>query len=159
AMAEAAAEQGARVTLVAGPTALATPAGVARVDVRSAQEMRRAVMGAIANQRIFVSAAAVADFRPRQVAPQKIKKAAATTLAPELEPTEDILSEVAAAPARPFLVGFAAESERLREYALRKLEGKRLDLIFANPVGVPGQGFESERNQLLALWPGGEREL
>jgi len=158
AMAEAASGQGARVTLVAGPCALSTPAGVARVDVRSASEMRSAVLGAIAGQKIFVSAAAVADFRPKQPAPGKIKKGA-TELTLELEATEDILAEVALARDRPFVVGFAAESERLREYARGKLEGKRLDLIFANEIGIPGQGFDAERNQLLALWPGGEREL
>jgi len=162
-MAEAASAQGARVTLVAGPCALSTPAGVARVDVRSASEMRGAVLGAIAAQQIFVSAAAVADFRPRRIAPGKIKKGApdvaSSGLTLELEATEDILAEVASAHDRPFVVGFAAESERLREQARQKLEGKRLDLIFANDIGIPGQGFDAERNQLLALWPGGEREL
>src|SRR6187402_318647 len=101
AMAEAASAQGARVTLVAGPCALSTPAGVARVDVRSASEMRGAVLGAIAAQQIFVSAAAVADFRPRRIAPGKIKKGApdvaSSGLTLELEATEDILAEVASA--------------------------------------------------------------
>jgi phosphopantothenoylcysteine decarboxylase/phosphopantothenate--cysteine ligase len=159
AMAEAASAQGARVTLVAGPCALPTPAGVQRTDVRSAAEMRGAILASVPQQDIFISAAAVADFRPRRAESQKIKKAAATVLTLELEPTEDILAEVAAAPRRPFLVGFAAETENLREYARRKLEAKRLDLVLANRVGVPGQGFESDRNELLALWPGGEREL
>ena len=158
AMAEAAAQQGARVTLVAGPCALETPAGVERHDVRSAAEMRRAVLDAVARQRIFVSAAAVADYRPSRTAPQKIKKSP-DALALSLEATEDILAEVAALTPRPFVVGFAAESERLREHARQKLERKRLDLVFANAVGVPGQGFDSERNELLALWPGGERAL
>jgi len=143
---------------VAGPCTLSTPAGVARVDVRSASEMRGAVLGAIAAQQIFVSAAAVADFRPRRIARGKIKKGA-PELTLELEATEDILAEVASARDRPFVVGFAAESERLREHARQKLEGKHLDLIFANDIGIPGQGFDAERNQLLALWPGGEREL
>src|SRR6185503_64512 len=144
AMAEAASGQGARVTLVAGPCALSTPAGVARVDVRSAAEMRGAVLGTIAAQQIFVSAAAVADFRPRRIAPGKIKKGA-PELVLELEATEDILAEVASARDRPFVVGFAAESERLREHARGKLEGKRLDLIFANEIGIPGQGFDADR--------------
>jgi len=126
--------------------------------VRSAAEMRRAVLELVASQRIFVSAAAVADFRPKRREPNKIKKASAS-LTLELEPTPDILAEVAALERRPFVVGFAAESEQVRGYARRKLEDKRLDLILANRVGPPDRGFESDTNELLALWPGGEREL
>jgi len=156
AVAQAAAEQGASVHLVAGPVHLPTPAGVIRRDVRSAREMREAVMQQIPQCDIFISAAAVGDYRPGEVAAHKLKKRGrALTLT--LAENPDILGEIAARTSRPFLVGFAAETRDLETYARAKLERKRLDLIAANRVG-DGQGFDAADNELLLLWPGG-REL
>jgi phosphopantothenoylcysteine decarboxylase/phosphopantothenate--cysteine ligase len=156
AIAEAAARQGAWVTLIAGPVALATPVGVTRVDVRSAFQMRDAVLAAAPHNDVFVSAAAVGDFRAQSIAPQKLKKAAGA-LELSLIQNPDILAEVAALPQRPFLAGFAAETENVERYARGKLERKRLDLIAANQVGA-GLGFEQDDNALLLLWPDGGRE-
>ncbi len=158
AIAGEAARQGARVTLIAGPVALPTPPGVRRIDVRSAREMLAAVLAEVERAEVFVAAAAVADYRPRTIAEQKIKKGPAR-IALELEANPDILGTVAELPRRPLLVGFAAETERLREHAAAKLTAKKLDLIAANWVGQPGQGFDAEDNALLLLWPGGEREI
>lgn len=133
ALARACAEAGAEVTLVAGPVALATPRGVRRVDVRSAAEMREAVMQALPGQNVFIGVAAVADYRPRQPAEHKIKKGAGS-LALELEANPDILAEVAALPDAPFCVGFAAESQNLAAYAEGKRVAKRLALVVGNLV-------------------------
>jgi phosphopantothenoylcysteine decarboxylase/phosphopantothenate--cysteine ligase len=160
AVAQAAAEAGATVTLIAGPVGLPTPPGVARIHVRSAQDMRGAVLAQVAHHGLFVSAAAVADFRPAAPAQQKIKKSSAPDgLKLELAPTTDILAEVSALAQRPFLVGFAAETDKLAEYARGKLERKRLDLVCANRVGEPGCGFDAAENEMLVLWPGGERAI
>lgn len=157
AVAEAAAQAGASVTLIAGPVALATPAGVTRIDVRNAAQMREAVLAQVTHHAIFVSTAAVGDFRPQHIAAQKLKKgSAARDLV--LVQNPDILAEVTALPQRPFVVGFAAETENVEAYARAKLEAKRLDLIAANHVGA-GLGFESGENALLLLWPGGRAEL
>lgn len=156
AIAEAAAQKGAAVTLIAGPVALATPAGVTRVDVRSAREMRDAVLAQATRNDVFVAAAAVGDFRPHIVALQKLKKTDGA-LELSLVQNPDILAEVAALSQRPFLVGFAAETENVEAYARGKLERKRLDLIAANQVGS-GLGFEQDDNALLLLWSGGGRE-
>lgn len=162
AVAEVAAAAGAEVCLVAGPVALPTPAGVERVDVRSARQMREAVLARAAAVDVFIAAAAVADYRPRECAQDKIKKAGETQ-ALELVRNPDIVAEVAAARAsgqkRPLVVGFAAETREVEVYARGKLERKGLDLIAANDVSVPGQGFEGENNALLLLWPGGERRI
>ncbi|HEY0231775.1 MAG TPA: bifunctional phosphopantothenoylcysteine decarboxylase/phosphopantothenate--cysteine ligase CoaBC [Dokdonella sp.] len=157
AVAEAAAQAGAQVTLIAGPVALATPAGVARIDVRSAREMREAVVAQAPRSDVFVSAAAVGDFRPQAVAPQKLKKTG-QGLELSLMQNPDILAEVAAMAQRPFLVGFAAETENVEAYARAKLERKKLDLIAANRVGADC-GFERDDNALLLLWPEGREEL
>jgi len=157
AVADAAAQAGAQVTLIAGPVSLATPAGVARIDVRSAREMREAVLAQAPRSDVFVSAAAVGDFRPQAVAPQKLKKTG-QGLELSLMQNPDILAEVAALPQRPFLVGFAAETENVEEYARAKLERKRLDLIAANRVGADC-GFERDDNALLLIWPDGREEL
>jgi phosphopantothenoylcysteine decarboxylase/phosphopantothenate--cysteine ligase len=156
AIAQAAAEQGAAVTLIAGPVALATPRGVERINVRSARQMRDAVLQHAPRNDVFVSSAAVGDFRPATLAPQKLKKNGAS-LELSLVQNPDILAEVAALPQRPFLVGFAAETENVEDYARAKLERKRLDLIAANRVGE-GLGFESADNALLLLWPDNGRE-
>jgi len=162
AVAQAAAEQGAQVQLIAGPVHLPTPAHVARTDVRSAREMRAAVMQHIPQSDIFVSAAAVGDYRPSEVAAHKLKKqGGGLTLA--LTENPDIVAEVAANKARRgatpvFLVGFAAETRDVETYARAKLERKRLDLIAANQVGA-GAGFDACDNELLLLWPGGREML
>lgn len=158
AVAAAAAQAGARVTLVSGPTALAAPPRVQRVLVESSDEMHAAVMQHLLGQQIFIGAAAVADYRPGARAPHKLKKHdAATTL--ELVRTRDILADVAAHSPRPFTVGFAAETEQVHEHARGKLMAKGLDMIAANQVGLPDRGFNAERNALTVLWADGSREL
>ena len=158
AIAAAAARRGAQVVLVAGPVALATPAGVQRVDVRSAAQMHAAVLAALPAA-AYIGAAAVADYTPARIAPGKIKKRAGP-LTLELVATADILADVAAHALRPRLVvGFAAETDHLEAYARGKLDSKKLDLIAANRVGVAGSGFESDDNALAVFWPGGECAL
>lgn len=157
AVAEAAARAGAEVTLVAGPVKLATPAGVTRVDVRSAAQMHAAVLAALPGQDAYVGAAAVADYRPVEVAGQKIKKGAGP-MQLTLERTADVLAEVAVHPRRPRCVmGFAAETHDVEAYARGKLAAKKLDAIAANQVGVPGCGFDADENALTLYWIGGEQ--
>jgi phosphopantothenoylcysteine decarboxylase/phosphopantothenate--cysteine ligase len=158
ALARAAAAAGAEVTLIAGPSALPTSSGVNRVDVRSAADMALAVRAQIDAAQVFIAAAAVADFAPASTAAHKIKKSGGS-MTLRLVPTIDILAEVGARKRRPFLVGFAAETRDLQRHARAKLAAKRLDLICANQVGLPGTGFEAEDNALLLLWPGGQRQL
>ena len=148
---------GADVTVVCGPVPLDPPAGVGVVPVGSAAQMHREVMARAAGCDVFIAAAAVADYAPASTARGKVKKTGAP-LSLELRPTPDILAEVAALPAPPFTVGFAAETEDLERHARAKLERKGLDLIAGNRVGGPdGLGFDSDRNALLVLWPGGGR--
>ncbi|WP_367344869.1 bifunctional phosphopantothenoylcysteine decarboxylase/phosphopantothenate--cysteine ligase CoaBC [Stenotrophomonas bentonitica] len=158
ALAAAAVRQGAQVVLVSGPVHLATPAGVQRVDVRSAAQMRSAVLDALPAD-IYIGAAAVSDYTPRQIAPQKLKKTAGTqTLTLELVRTADILAEVAAQTnALKLVVGFAAETHDVEKYARGKLVDKRLDLVIANQVGITNGGFESDENAATAYWQGGEQ--
>ena len=159
AVAAAAAEEGARVSLVSGPTALPWPPGVERIDVTSAGEMYAEVMARAARCDIFVAAAAVADYRPARIAQQKIKKGDGPA-ALDLVRTPDILAAVAALDERPFTVGFAAETESVYAHARAKLERKGLDMIAANRVGLPDRGYASERNALSVLWSdGGCHEL
>ncbi|KRG62049.1 phosphopantothenoylcysteine decarboxylase [Stenotrophomonas humi] len=160
ALAAAAARQGAQVVLVSGPVQLPTPAGVQRIDVRSAAQMREAVLSALPAD-IYIGAAAVADYTPRQVSPQKLKKTAGTqTLTLELVRTADILAEVAVQEqALKLVVGFAAETHDVEKYARGKLADKHLDLIIANQVGIAGNGFESDQNAAIAYWDGGQREF
>ncbi|MGA7801522.1 MAG: bifunctional phosphopantothenoylcysteine decarboxylase/phosphopantothenate--cysteine ligase CoaBC [Gammaproteobacteria bacterium] len=158
AVAAAAAVAGARVTLVSGPVTLPCPSGVVRVTVESATDMQQAVMGGVGDCDIFVGAAAVADYRPSDVSDHKLKKTAAT-MQLELRRNPDILAQVAALPRAPFTVGFAAESERLAEYAEGKRRAKRLDMIAANWINRPGSGFDSDDNALLVLWEGGSQAL
>ncbi len=131
AVAQAAVRAGAEVTLVSGPTALAAPARVERIDVVSAQDMLEAVKQRVASSDVFVSVAAVADYRPHKVSEQKIKKSE-RNLSLELVPNIDILAYVAGLPKPPFCVGFAAESERLAEHAEDKRRRKKLPLLAAN---------------------------
>ncbi|WP_371181121.1 bifunctional phosphopantothenoylcysteine decarboxylase/phosphopantothenate--cysteine ligase CoaBC [Xanthomonas sacchari] len=158
ALAAAAARQGAEVVLVSGPVHLSTPDGVQRIDVRSAAQMREAVLGALPAD-IYIGTAAVADYTPKQVAAQKIKKSG-ETLTLELTRTPDILAEVAAqTQALKLVVGFAAETHDIERYARGKLADKHLDLIVANRVGVAGNGFESDQNAATAYWQDGERDF
>ena len=157
AIAQAAVAQGAAVHLVTGPVHLTTPAGVTREDVRSARQMRDAVMRQIPQSDIFISAAAVGDYRPADVAAHKLKKTG-KALVLELTENPDIVAQVAALEQRPFVAGFAAETENLERHARIKLERKKLDLIAANRVGK-GAGFDADDNALTLLWPGGKQVL
>jgi phosphopantothenoylcysteine decarboxylase/phosphopantothenate--cysteine ligase len=157
AVARAAAEAGAKVTLVAGPVALATPAGVARIDVRSARQMHDAVLPQAAAHDVFVATAAVADWRPADAAEHKIKKAAGQS-APVLSLVEnpDILAAVAALPQRPYCVGFAAESRDVEAHARAKLEKKKVPLIVGN---LGPATFGQDHNALLLVDAKGSRAL
>ena len=157
ALAEAAAAAGARVCLVTGPSALPTPAGVKRVDVERAAEMYDAVMQRLGDADCFIGAAAVSDYRPRQEAPEKIKKSG-DRLELALETTPDTLRAVAAHSPRPFVVGFAAETCDVERHARQKLRDKGLDVIAANRVG-PGEGFDTDDNALQVIWEGGATAL
>jgi phosphopantothenoylcysteine decarboxylase/phosphopantothenate--cysteine ligase len=155
AIAAAAARRGAQAVLVAGPVSLPTPVGVHRIDVRSAAQMRDAVLGHLPVD-AYIGAAAVADYTPKTVAEQKIKKTqqpnGGETMTIELTRTVDVLAEVAAHAQRPrVVVGFAAETHDVERYARDKLVRKGLDLVAANRVGVAGSGFESEDNALTVL--------
>ncbi|KUJ00581.1 bifunctional phosphopantothenoylcysteine decarboxylase/phosphopantothenate--cysteine ligase CoaBC [Vibrio sp. MEBiC08052] len=160
-IAKAAAQLGANVTLIAGPTHLSTPIGVLRIDVSSAVNMYDAVMTQAPHHDVFISCAAVADYRPADVAEQKIKKTDdADTMTVTLVKNPDIVASVAAMTThRPFTVGFAAETQQVEQYARSKMARKNLDMICANDVSVSGQGFNSDQNALHLLWPGGERKL
>ena len=158
AVAAAAAAAGADVSLVAGPVKLATPAGVQRTDVRGACEMRDVAVRFAHSADIFISVAAVADYTPARPSSQKIKKGLPKQKL-ELVSTPDIVAEVAAMTNGPFTIGFAAETENLKDHALDKLSRKRLDMIAANRVGQNDSGFESENNEILILVPDGEKNL
>jgi phosphopantothenoylcysteine decarboxylase/phosphopantothenate--cysteine ligase len=155
AIAEAAAQAGAEVQLVAGPVDLATPRGVRRIDVRSARDMQAAVLAALPAD-VFIATAAVADYRVAAPAAQKIKRSS-ESLKLELVPNPDIVAEVAVHARRPRLVvAFAAETENVVENARGKLARKRVDLVCANRVGVDGCGFESQHNALDVVSADGE---
>jgi len=148
AVAAEACRRGATVTLVSGPTALVPPRGCQTIQVRSASQMHAAARASVAAAEVVVMVAAVADYRPKTVAQDKLKKSP-QSLRLELEATEDILSEMSAARGDRIVVGFAAETERVREYARGKLERKGLDLIVANDVSGSETGFDVECN---AAW-------
>lgn len=150
ALARAAANAGASVTLVSGPVALATPESVERVDVTSAEDMFAAVMARAENVDMFIGCAAVADYRPVSVAEQKIKKND-DNMQLTLVKNPDIITAVAALAKRPFTVGFAAETEQLLPHARGKLERKRLDAIIANNVATQGIGFNSDDNEVVLV--------
>jgi len=158
ALAAVAAASGAEVSLVAGPVVLPTPPGVTRINVRSAAQMREAVLDRLDSVDVFIAAAAVADYRPRECASQKIKKSA-ETFSIDCVRNPDIVAEAAARQKRPLVVGFAAETRDVETYALDKLERKGLDLIAANDVAAAGLGFESESNALTVLWKGGRARI
>lgn len=157
-LATAALRRGAAVTLISGPTALAPPAGAVVVPVETAEEMREAVLKHAAGATIVIKAAAVADYRVKAPARQKIKGKNDVTL--ELTPNPDILREVAATHPEAFVVGFAAETHDVAAAARAKLASKGIDLLVANDVSQAGIGFDAEDNEVLLLdrW-GGERAL
>ena len=157
AVAQAAREAGATVVLVAGPVSLPTPAGVARIDVESAADMLAAVLRELPGTDIFISTAAVADYRPARAAEQKIKKTA-ESLELAMERTTDVLATVAARADRPYAVGFAAETESVEQNARTKLMKKNLDMIAANEVGHD-KAFDCDDNQLIVLSRNGRHEL
>ncbi len=157
AVAAAAREAGAEVVLVSGPVSVPTPRGVRRVDVESAEQMLEAVERELPDTDIFIAAAAVSDYRPVQVAQQKIKKTSDSMML-ALSRTTDILGTVAAGSPRPFVVGFAAETQDVERNALAKLHGKKLDMIAANQVG-DGLAFDCDDNALTVYWPEGQRTL
>jgi phosphopantothenoylcysteine decarboxylase/phosphopantothenate--cysteine ligase len=157
AIAAAARDAGARVTLISGPVAIPAPPGVRRIDVETAGQMYRAVHEVIGDADIYIGAAAVADYTPSCCAEQKIKKSG-ECLELSLHKAPDILASVAELARRPFTVGFAAETNDVERHALDKLVRKRLDLIAANEVGAD-RAFDRDDNALLVLWPGGRRAL
>lgn len=159
ALAEAAAEAGATTLLISGPTRLATPSRVTRIDVTSAREMFDASMATLADCDLFIAAAAVADYRPAQLATQKIKKTASDEMTLTLVKNPDIVATVAAAQPKPYTVGFAAETQDVIHYARGKLERKNLDLVIANDVSQTGIGFNSDRNAVTLVWPESEKVL
>ncbi len=157
AMAEAAVQAGASVALVSGPTALSVPKGVQRVVVETATQMSQAVRQKVAECDIFIAVAAVADYRPADVAGRKIKKQS-SQMTIVLARTEDILAQVAGSDDAPFTVGFAAETQDLEQYARDKLKSKRIDMIAANQVG-DGLGFDADENALSVFWRDGCKEI
>ena len=157
AVAEAAALRGAKVILVSGPTNLEAPAGVERIDVRTARDMHHAVVDRIGGASIAVLAAAVSDYRPAEQHAEKIKKNNAP-LSISLEPTTDILAEVAKNKGQKIVVGFAAETDHVAENARKKLSAKNADLIVANDVAAEGAGFDQDTN-IVTLFSSDGRDL
>ena len=157
ALAEAAAAHGAKVLLVTAPSALSDPRGVEVVRVETACQMREAVLKVYAQCDAVIMSAAVADYRPKIVAAEKIKKSE-PTLTIELEKNPDILFELGQKKSHQILIGFAAETMNIEEYALRKLEQKNLDLIVANDVTVSGAGFNTDTNVVMMFARDGSKE-
>ncbi|HCG6982514.1 bifunctional phosphopantothenoylcysteine decarboxylase/phosphopantothenate--cysteine ligase CoaBC [Vibrio parahaemolyticus] len=161
ALANAAAQLGAKVTLISGPVSLNTPTGVERINVSSAQNMFDAVMAHATSHDAFISCAAVADYRPEDIASQKLKKTEDNDqMVIKMVKNPDIVASVAAmTDKRPFTVGFAAETNDVETYARGKLVKKNLNMICANDVSVEGQGFNSNNNAITLFWPEGELVL
>jgi phosphopantothenoylcysteine decarboxylase/phosphopantothenate--cysteine ligase len=155
ALAQAALERGAQVILVTGPVNLKPPAGADVVAVRTAQEMRDAVFARLEPATVIIKCAAVADFRPVAASAQKVKKSGVPVCI-HLEPTPDILAELGQERGKRLLIGFAAETENLQDYARRKLEAKNCDMVVANLVGQPGSGFDADTNEVLLALRSGE---
>ncbi|WP_290523700.1 bifunctional phosphopantothenoylcysteine decarboxylase/phosphopantothenate--cysteine ligase CoaBC [Alcanivorax sp.] len=159
ALAEAAAEAGARVTLIAGPVNLPTPNRVTRIDVTRAVDMFEACMDVVADGcDVFIATAAVADYRPTVTADHKIKKST-EEIHLTLVKNPDIVASVAEHDKRPFTVGFAAETQDVMAYAEGKLVNKKLDMIATNDVSGSNVGFNSDNNALTVIWPGGHKVL
>ena len=161
AIAKVAAEMGAKVTLISGPVNLDTPKNVNRIDVKSANEMYNEALKFAKQSSIFIGCAAVADYRAETIAENKIKKTDnSNELMIKLVKNPDIIAHIAALKEqRPFVVGFAAETENVKNYALKKLTAKNLDLICANDVSDKKIGFNSEQNALTLYWQNGEQTL
>ncbi|MBM4329845.1 MAG: bifunctional phosphopantothenoylcysteine decarboxylase/phosphopantothenate--cysteine ligase CoaBC [Deltaproteobacteria bacterium] len=157
ALARAARRRGAEVTLISGPNALPVPQKVKYVPVRSADQMREAVLNHLQNASILLMAAAVSDYRPKKTSPEKLKKSLLETVL-ELELNPDILAEAGKKKDSRIIVGFAAETENLLQNAREKLKKKNLDLIVANDVTLPGAGFEVETNIVKLLDRSGKIE-
>src|SRR5271166_1248854 len=151
ALAEAALRRGARVLLVSGPTALTPPGAAELARVESAEEMRLAVLKLLPQATIVIKTAAVSDYRPKSPVTQKIKRSGPMVL--ELEPTADILAEIARHKQSQLIVGFAAETENALENARKKLASKSLDAIVVNDVSRKGVGFDSDRNAVTIITP------
>lgn len=151
ALAQAAADAGAKVTLISGPVNLATPNGVERIDVISAQDMFEAVQNNVDESSLFIATAAVADYRPVTQADQKLKKQGDNGMTIEMTQNPDIVASVAARKNKPFTVGFAAETQDVIHYAKDKLERKNLDLIIANDVSDTNIGFNSNENAVTII--------
>lgn len=158
AIARAAADAGAHTELVSGPVHLDAPERVHRFSVSTAREMLEACLDRISGVDVFIACAAVADYRPADVADQKIKKRG-NDVELKMVRNPDIVATIAAREPRPFVVGFAAETEKLREHASMKLEKKNLDLIVANDVSDTRIGFNSDSNAALMLWHDGEEAI
>lgn len=151
---------GMQVTLISGPVNLPVPTGVTHIAVRSAQQMHQATLSRAAQADVFIASAAVADFRPQQRSASKIKKHGDNNLTLKLVQNPDILADVAALEdSRPFVLGFAAETDDLVRNALDKLQRKRLDMIAANRVGQDDCGFDADCNALSVFWPGGQADI
>ena len=159
ALARAAVDAGAKVTLISGPTQLPAPKHVKTENVLSANEMYRASMEALPGCDLFIAAAAVADYRPKNVSTQKIKKADKDNMTLEMVKNPDIVSAVAAVSNRPFVVGFAAETNDIIQHAKTKLKQKCLDLIVANDVSDTGIGFDSDDNAVTLISHNSQHEL
>jgi phosphopantothenoylcysteine decarboxylase/phosphopantothenate--cysteine ligase len=157
-LAQAAHNMGAIVTLVSGPVNLSAPTGMKLIKVLSAQQMHDAVMQEVDTCDIFIACAAVADYRPQQTTNQKIKKKDGELTLTFIK-NPDILSDVAHLVNPPFTLGFAAETQNLREYALGKLQRKKLNMIAANDVSDKTIGFDSDQNALSVFWSQGEEKL
>ena len=158
ALAEAAIEAGAQVTLISGPVSLHCPDRVTRMSTTSAQEMLDAALKQMGQCDLFIAAAAVADYRPAAIAVQKIKKSG-DEICLTLIKNPDIVVTIASHPQRPYTVGFAAETEKLLEHARGKLERKKLDMIIANDVAQQGIGFNSDDNAVTVVTRHSEQQL
>jgi len=157
ALAEAAARRGAHVVLVSGPVSLETPPGAERVDVRTTEQMHRAVLENLDRATVVIMAAAVADYRPVASQESKLKRAAGR-LTIEFEPTADILADVSRRKGERIVVGFAAETEQVAGHARRKLRDKAADLIVANDVTAPGAGFDHDTNVVTLFGANGREQ-
>ncbi len=158
ALAQAAVNAGAAVTLVTGPTHLTPPPSVDVIAVESAEQMANAILPIASHYDVYIGAAAVADYCPARMETRKIKKQTENAVI-ELKPTQDIIASVAKLSPKPFVVGFAAETNDVENYAKNKLESKKLDMIAANQVGQRRGGFDSDENALMVFWPGGQQQF
>jgi phosphopantothenoylcysteine decarboxylase/phosphopantothenate--cysteine ligase len=158
AIAKAAQQRGARVILISGPVAIPAPLGVELINVVTAEEMRQAVLARLGEATVVIKAAAVADYRPAEVAATKIKKESRASMTLPLIKNADILAEIGANKGGRLVVGFAAETTDLLENARKKLLSKNLDMIVANDVSEVGAGFDVETNRVRFLLPDGEVE-